>query len=150
MSKRIFVAIDNSSTSKKALDEAINLAKALGAELCIGTAVDEGPIAQHGLGLGTYIDIHKVEQEMRDAANALIDQAAATAEAAGCKPYRTLMESEKKRVAEMILEAATRWDADLIVLGTHGRRGFERFLMGSVAENLVRIATTSLLLVRET
>jgi len=50
----------------------------------------------------------------------------------------------------MILEAATRWDADLIVLGTHGRRGFERFLMGSVAENLVRIATTSLLLVRET
>jgi nucleotide-binding universal stress UspA family protein len=150
MSKRIFVAIDNSSTSKKALDEAINLAKALGAELCIGTAVDEGPIAQHGLGLGTYIDIQKVEQEMRDAANALIDQAAATAEAAGCKPYRTLMESEKKRVAEMILEAATRWDADLIVLGTHGRRGFERFLMGSVAENLVRIATTSLLLVRET
>jgi len=150
MSKRIFVAIDNSSTSKKALDEAINLAKALGAELCIGTAVDEGPIAQHGLGLGTYIDIQKVEQEMRDAANALIDQAAATAEAAGYKPYRTLMESEKKRVAEMILEAATRWDADLIVLGTHGRRGFERFLMGSVAENLVRIATTSLLLVRET
>jgi len=127
MSKRIFVAIDNSSTSKKALDEAINLAKALGAELCIGTAVDEGPIAQHGLGLGTYIDIQKVEQEMRDAANALIDQAAATAEAAGCKPYRTLMESEKKRVAEMILEAATRWDADLIVLGTHGRRGLSAF-----------------------
>ena len=89
-------------------------------------------------------------QARLDAANEAAVQAAATAEAAGCKPYRTLMESEKKRVAEMILEAATRWDADLIVLGTHGRRGFERFLMGSVAENLVRIATTSLLLVRET
>ena len=49
----------------------------------------------------------------------------------------------------MIADAATQWSADLIVVGTHGRRGFERLLVGSVAENLVRIATCSLLLVRE-
>lgn len=45
-------------------------------------------------------------------------------------------------------QAAGQWDADLIVIGTHGRRGFERMVMGSAAENLVRLATTSLFLVR--
>jgi nucleotide-binding universal stress UspA family protein len=51
-------------------------------------------------------------------------------------------------LAEDIPLAVVYEDADLIVIGTHGRRGFERMVMGSVAENLVRIATTSLFLVR--
>ena len=63
-------------------------------------------------------------------------------------PYRILVESDNKRIAELIVDASKQWDADLIVIGTHGRRGFERMFMGSVAENLVRIATTSLFLVR--
>jgi nucleotide-binding universal stress UspA family protein len=149
MSKRIFVAIDSSTTSQKALDEAIQLAAAPGASLCIGTALEESALMQHGMGLGSYIDIDKVKLEMRDIGNALLEQAAAKAVAAGCDPYRILIESDKKRVAEMIVDAAAQWNADLIVIGTHGRRGFERVLVGSVAENLVRIATTSLLLVRE-
>lgn len=149
MSKRIFVAIDSSTTAQKALDEAIHLATALGASLCIATAVDEGPLAQHGMGLGTYIDIDKVKEEMCEASNVLLDQAAAKATAAGGQAERMLIESTQRRVAEMIADAASQWQADLIVVGTHGRRGFERLLVGSVAENLVRIATTSLLLVRE-
>jgi nucleotide-binding universal stress UspA family protein len=149
MSKRIFVAIDSSSTAQKALDEAIRLASALGASLCIATAVDEGPLIQHGMGLGTYIDIDKVKAEMRESSNALLDQSLAQASVAGCPAERLLIESSQRRVAEMIADAAAQWGADLIVVGTHGRRGFERLLVGSVAENLVRIATTSLLLVRE-
>jgi nucleotide-binding universal stress UspA family protein len=54
-----------------------------------------------------------------------------------------------RRPAEAIAEAAGDWGADLIIVGTHGRRGFQRMLMGSVAENLVRIAGVSLMLVRE-
>jgi nucleotide-binding universal stress UspA family protein len=150
MHKRIFVAIDDSSTAQKALDEAIDLAVAVGAELCIGTALDEAPLAQHGMGLGSYIDVDRIKQEMRDAGNALLDRAAAKAKGAGCEPYRILMESDKKRLSDMIVDAATQWNADLIVMGTHGRRGFERLLVGSVAEHVIRIATTSLLLVRET
>lgn len=149
MSKRIFVAIDNSSTSQKALDEAIQLAKALGASLCIATAADEGPLTQHGMGLGTYIDIDKMKEEMRGASSMLLAQALDKANTAGCQAEHMLIESSQKRVAEMISEAASQWNADLIVVGTHGRRGFERLLVGSVAENLVRIATTSLMLVRE-
>jgi nucleotide-binding universal stress UspA family protein len=149
MSKRIFVAIDSSATSQNALDEAIQLAAAPGVSLCIGTALEEIGLEQHGMGLGSYIDIDKVKLEMRGIGDALLDQAAAKAVAAGCDPYRILIESSNKRVAEMIVDAATQWNADLIVIGTHGRRGFERMLVGSVAENLVRIATTSLLLVRK-
>ena len=149
MSNRIFVAIDDSTTSEKALDKAIQIAKALGAELCIANAIDEGPLTQHGMGLGSYIDVDKVKQEMRADHAALLDKAEARAVAAGIKAEKKLIESTSKRVAEMISEAAGQWKADLIVVGTHGRRGVERMLVGSVAENLVRIATTSLLLVRE-
>lgn len=150
MYKRILVAIDSSSTAQKALTEAIALARAGGAPLCIVHAIDEGPLAQHGMGLGSYIDVDKVKQEMRDAGNALLAQALAKAQEAGCAQTEAqLIESTHQRLADMIVDAATQWHADLIVMGTHGRRGFERLLVGSVAEHMVRIATTSLLLVRE-
>ena len=149
MYTRIMVAIDTSATAQKALDEAIRLAGTLGARLCITYAADEGALTQHGMGLGTYIDIEKVKVEIRDAGSRLLDTAVDKAAALTCKAERMLVESADKRVAEMIVDAAHTWRADLIVVGTHGRRGFERLLVGSVAENLVRIATTSLLLVRE-
>jgi nucleotide-binding universal stress UspA family protein len=149
MYQRIFVAIDNSSTARKALDEAIQLAAKLGAGLCIGTALDEAPLTQHGMGLGSYIDVDKIKQEMRDTGNALLEAAMARARTAGCDPYCILIESDKKRLSEMIIEAAGQWNADLIVMGTHGRRGFERLLVGSVAEHMIRSVSTSLLLVRE-
>ena len=59
-----------------------------------------------------------------------------------------LVESEEKHVSDMLIEAASEWQADLLVVGTHGRRGIERFFVGSVAERLVRKGQTSLLLVR--
>ena len=147
MYKRILVAIDNSTTAQKALDEAITLARSLGASLCITHAADEGPLTQHGMGLGSYIDVDKIKEEMRNTGNALLAQA--LAKAAGCQAEVKLLESAQKRLGDMIIAAATEWQADLIVMGTHGRRGFERFLVGSVAEHMVRTSTTSLLLVRE-
>ncbi len=138
MYKRILVAIDNSTTAQKALDEAITLARSLGASLCIANAADEGPLTQHGMGLGSYIDIDKVKEEMREAGNALLDQALAKATTAGCQAEVKLIESAQRRLGDMIIGAAAEWQADLIVMGTHGRHGFERFLVGSVAEHMVR------------
>lgn len=149
MYTRILVAIDDSSTSAKALDEAVNLARVLGAALCIAHVADEGPITQHGMGLGTYIDIDKVKAEIRQGGNSLLDAAQAKAAAQGLQAERILIESTRRRVAEALADAVQAWGADLVVIGTHGRRGFERLLVGSVAENLVRIAATSLMLVRE-
>lgn len=149
MYKRILVAIDDSSTSAKALDEAINLAKALGAALCVAHAADEGTLVQLGIGLENHLDIEKTKQDIQSASNALLDAAVAKAAAAGCTAEKRHIESSRRRVAEMIADAAKEWQADLVVVGTHGRRGFEAMLVGSVAENLVRIASTSLMLVRE-
>src|SRR5574340_201024 len=83
MYTRILVAIDDSPTAAKALDEAIRLASALGAALCVAHAADEGPITQHGMTLEAHIDIDKVKADMRDDSNKLLDQAVATAAAAG-------------------------------------------------------------------
>jgi len=150
MYSRILVAIDSSATAQKALEEAIRMAVALGAGLCIAHAIDAAALVQHGMGLGTYIDIEKVKGEMRDAGNRLLDLAVGKATVAGCRAERLLIESENdRRVAEMIADGARDWRADLVVVGAHGRHGFERMLVGSVAENLVRIAATALLLVRE-
>ena len=52
------------------------------------------------------------------------------------------------RAADRIVDAASRWPADLIVMGTHGRRGFERFALGSDAETVLRSSTVPVLLVR--
>lgn len=149
MYKRIMVAIDSSATASKALKEAVQLAKSVGAELCIVHAEDESLLEQHGMGIGTYIDVEKAEAAIRAAGNRLLDDAAAVATAEGIAAEKKLFASGKKRVPDLIAEGATEWQADLIVVGTHGRRGFERMIVGSVAEKLVRVAGTSLLLVRD-
>jgi nucleotide-binding universal stress UspA family protein len=59
-----------------------------------------------------------------------------------------LLETEGKRVASVIDDDAKRWPADLIVIGTHGRSGISRLLLGSVAEGVVRGASVPVLLVR--
>jgi len=120
----------------------------IGTELCIGHAEDESLVEQHGPGIGTFIDIEKTEAAMRTAGNKLLDDAAALAAAEGIAAERRLLESGKKRVSHLIAEGATEWQADLIVVGTHGRHGFDRMVVGSVAEKLVRIAETSVLLVK--
>ena len=149
MYTKVFVAIDNSSTAKKALDEAIALAGALKAELCIAFVADEAGLMQHGMGLGSYIDVNKVKADMQSMGNQLLDEAVAKAAASGCQAQKLLIESANRRVAETLSDAATRWGANLLVIGAHGVRGVERLLVGSVAENLTRICSISLLIVRQ-
>ena len=55
-----------------------------------------------------------------------------------------------KHIYDVIEEEATQWPADLVVIGTHGRRGISRLLLGSVAEGLTRISTKPILLIRGT
>jgi nucleotide-binding universal stress UspA family protein len=117
--------------------------------LCIAHAADESLLAQHGMGLGSYIDVERTKQAIRDASQTLLGDAAQKAATAGLTAETRLLEASDKRVAEQIAAGAEAFGADLIVIGTHGRRGFARLLVGSVAENLVRIAHTSLLMVRD-
>lgn len=147
MYQRILVSIDGSSTSDRGLDEAVELAKAFGSTLQLVHVVDPIPftVGYEALGRDTGRDIDSIEQ----AAQQMLDAAKARAIAAGAKNVETvLIERMTARISERIVEQAKAWRADLIVIGTHGRRGVGRMLLGSDAEQTVRIAPVPVLLVR--
>lgn len=146
MPQSIFVAIDGSSAANKALDQAIALAQVLKSRLSISFVTDEADLMQHGMGLGSFINVEKIKEEIHNGADKMLDEA--VARATGCQAERLLITSSNHRVAEAIADAAKAWNADLLVVGAHGVSGIERLLVGSVAEKLTRICPMSLLIVR--
>ncbi|MBK7356050.1 universal stress protein [Propionivibrio sp.] len=148
MFKRIMAAIDESYMASPVLHTAIELAKISGARLVICHAVDETLFANRQMEMLLPNSVGKAEYRMRLGAEGMLGKAAATARASGVEIEVKLIESEIKHVSDMLAEAAIEWQADLLVVGTHGQRGMERFFVGSVAERLVRKSEISLLLVR--
>jgi nucleotide-binding universal stress UspA family protein len=148
MNKRIFVAYDGSTCSVKALDEAILLARTLSATLCIAH-VDEDRGLHGGMDIQAYVDRVGKVKKIHNQLEKMLDEAVTRASAAGCQVEREMIAANHRRPAEAIADAARDWKADLIIVGTHGRKGFHRLLVGSVAEQLVRVAEISLMLVRE-
>ena len=147
MYKRILVSIDGSPTSDKGLDEAARLAKLCGAGLRLIHIVDPIP-ATTGysvMGRTTAQDIAAVENAGRE----LLDAGKQRALAVGAGDVDTvLVDRTMGRISERIVEQAKSWGAELIVIGTHGRHGVGRMLLGSDAEQTVRIAPVPVLLVR--
>lgn len=148
MYKRIMVAVDESFMTSQVMEAAIELAKATGAQVAICHAIDETILAQREVAMMLPNSVGKTEARMRLGAQGFLDRLLQTARAAGVEAEIKLVESEQKHVSDMLIDAAGEWQADLLVVGTHGRRGIERFFVGSVAERLVRKGQTSLLLVR--
>ncbi len=144
MYQRIMVAIDGSETAERGLKEAVNLAKDQNAKLAIVHVIDIVVVFGAGQFPGTYIEA------TRELARDTIEHARKTAQAAGIEPEIQSPEivTSGYHVADKIAELARDWNADLLVVGTHGRRGVTRLLLGSVAERIVRIAPCPLLLVR--
>lgn len=146
MYQRILVPVDGSPTSSKGLDEAIRLAKLTGARLRLVNVVDEITFATGFEGYAAYTT--DVLHELKQAGEKILANATATVQAAGVEVDSALFESFSGRVSDLVVGEATRWGADLIVVGTHGRRGVRRFVLGSDAEQIVRAAPTPVLLVR--
>jgi nucleotide-binding universal stress UspA family protein len=144
MYQRIMAAIDGSETAARGLQEAIRLAKDQKAKLAIVHVIDLVVVFGAGQFPGPYVEA------TRDVARSTIDQARKSAQAAGIEPEVLSPEivTTDYRVADTIAQAALDWKADLLVVGTHGRRGMSRLLVGSVAENIVRVAPCPLLLIR--
>lgn len=85
---------------------------------------------------------------MRKGGKKLLRSAEATVRARGLKVDSVLQESVGGLTAVLVVRQVRKWGADLIVIGTHGRRGMKRLVMGSDAEEIVRIAPVPVLLVR--
>ena len=146
MYKRIMVAVDGSETGERALNEAIRLAIELQGQLHIVHALELVNVSWDA-ELPDPIDIWDI---MTKSGTEILHRAEVTARAAGIKFDTKLIEITTlgQRIPEAIASEADTWPADLIAIGTHGRRGLSRLLLGSVAEGVVRVASKPVLLIR--
>ena len=143
--KRILVPVDGSSTSFAGLSEALRLARSQKAKLKLLHIVDELMIFSSS---EAGINIEPVIESMKRSGKKILDKAAKLAASRGVRPETELWESATARVAEVLVARAKRWRADLIVMGTHGRHGVNRLVLGSDAELVVRNSPVPVLLVR--
>ena len=146
MFKRILVAVDASQTGELALETAIGLAAESQGQLRIVHVVDTANV-----NIGAELaDQYKVSESLVDNAQKILNPAERIADAAGVAAEASVItiDALNKRIPEAIADDAEAWSADLIVIGTHGRRGLSRLLLGSVAEGVTRLATKPVLLVR--
>ncbi len=146
MCQRILVPIDGGATSAEGVDEAVRLAALTGAELRLMHGV---VAADHTNGFETgVVYCIDVLPRMRQAGARVLAAGARRAERPGVTVGTTLVETTVAgQIAERIVDEARAWRADVIVVGSHGRRGADRFFMGSVAEQLARHAPVPVLIV---
>ena len=142
---KILVPVDGSETSACGLDEAIKIAGKLGSRIRLVHIMNEFVF---GGGGGIYASDLIVS--LRNGGQSLLEQAAARVRQQGVEADTVMIESMGASAADFIVDHARLWSADLIVMGTHGRRGLVRVAMGSDAECVVRIASVPVLLVRNT
>jgi nucleotide-binding universal stress UspA family protein len=142
--KRILVPVDGGATSAGGLLEAIKLAHDGRAKLLLLHVVEEYAILglpEAGASIGPVLDA------LKSAGRRTLAKIERSARRLGVRPETKLIEDFSGRVANAIVDEAKRWRADAIVMGTHGRRGLNRVLLGSDAELVVRYSPVPVLLV---
>ena len=142
---KIVVAVDGSSTSDLALQEAIRVASSGGSVLAL-YVVDNGVML---FDAGFY-DPTQIERAYLDSGKKALEAAGRVLGAAGVQ-FETRLVTDPAVIGDIagsINAAASEWGGDLLVIGTHGRRGVRRLVLGSVAEAVIRQSTMPVLLVR--
>jgi nucleotide-binding universal stress UspA family protein len=145
MYQRILVPIDGGHTSTFGLQEAIRLAVDQRAMLRLVHVVDELVVAQNVEG---YINAGELLDSLEASGKKALQKAVALARTHKLKVEAALFEIVGGRVADVIIREAKKWKADLIVMGTHGRSGFGRIVLGSDAEAVLHETRIPVLLVR--
>lgn len=144
MYQRILVPIDGSATAHLALQEAIKLAAGKAQMRLIYVIEETYPLDAEGYA---FIDYSALQEAVRKTGERALVQAAEIVRESGVTEEAALLDAAGERVATVIDREALNWKADLIVIGTHGRSGLSRLLLGSVAEEVVRGAPVPVLLV---
>jgi nucleotide-binding universal stress UspA family protein len=142
--RKILVAVDGSSAAHRGLREAVRLAGEEGSQLIVLHVLNE----YYAFASPDALPPADVVPGLREGARKILDKAAAAAGKQGVKATTVLRETFGGAAADAIVREARRQRADLIVLGTHGRRGLRRLVLGSDAEQVVRSAPVPVLLVR--
>lgn len=144
MYQRILVPIDGSHTSDCALEEAIKFARIHQAKLILLHILED----VRYLDVENYMNYAQLIEPVRNSVQDMLAKSTEHARQAGVEVEKKLLEAKGRRVASVIVDEATQWPADLIVIGTHGRSGFDRLLLGSIAEGVLRMAHIPILLIR--
>jgi len=147
MYRKILVATDGSTLSKKAVRSAIELAGAVGAELVALYVVPRYPISyfEGGVTVSTA-EIARTEKQWADKGQAVVDAVRDAAEAAGVKAKAAVARSDL--VAESILATVKKNKCDLVVMASHGRKGLKRILLGSETQQVLTHSTVPVLVLR--
>lgn len=142
---RILVPVDGSEAANRGLMEAIAMGKSEGATLRLIHVVNE-LMFDTGYAPTMYYD--QLVESMREGGKEILRKAQALVHEHGAQSQTVLLESIGGRAADLIVEQAQQWPADVIVMGTHGRRGLKRLAMGSDAEMVLRLSPVPVLMVR--
>jgi nucleotide-binding universal stress UspA family protein len=147
MYQRILVPVDGSDCAKRGLSEAIALARLTSARVRLVHVIDE-PLVAIGadVAAGASADLAGIA---REAAQRVLADATETVKLAGIPVDDVLLDSFDGRLCDLVAAAAKSWSAELVVIGTHGRRGLGRLLLGSDAEQILRLSPVPVLLVRQ-
>jgi len=144
--QRILVPIDGSATAERGLTEAIAIARSSGGSIRVIHVLDE-LVFVSGFETGASY-ANTVLPQLRKSSERIVLAARDRAQAAGVSVDTLCVECFARRTADVIVEQAAAWPADLIVIGTHGRRGVSRLMLGSDAEQVLRLAPVPVLLTR--
>ena len=144
MYQSILVPLDGSEPSLGGLRHAIDIAREAKATLHLVHVIDSFPLM---FELSSQGGIESMSQSLRRWAEGMLETGRRQAAEQGVKAEVILRELTQGRVADVIIEVAKEASCDLIVLGTHGRRGLRRMMLGSDAEAVARTSTVPVLLV---
>ena len=143
--KRILVPCDGSEVSNRALVSALQIARDGGGRVRVLHVLDQIDYLAGGYEYAGAAVLEELQRQSRK----VLEDAAAICQSAGV-PYDTVLVDEPgSRLGDKVADQALTWDADLVVVGTHGRKGLSRAILGSGAEQIVRFAPVSVLVVRE-
>jgi nucleotide-binding universal stress UspA family protein len=142
MYKRILVPIDGSDTSNRALVAALQLARENGGRVRLLHTIDDLAF------VSAFEYPGQVLVAARKGGAKALEDALAIANASGVPADTRLSEVTGQRLGEVVADEARSWQADLVVIGTHGRRGVSRMLLGSGAEQVLRLSPVPVLAVR--
>jgi nucleotide-binding universal stress UspA family protein len=145
--KTILVPLDSSLLAEQALEHALDLATTEDTTILLVTVL---PNPQQRIGLSDTFAPLWLEEVQKSEANRLQDYLLATAQKLRRRGLKVQTETPTGNPAAAIIRTATKRHADMIVMTTHGRSGFQRLWLGSVATSIVHQSTCPLLLVRST
>ena len=148
MFKRILVPVDGSPTSGHGLTQALELARSQGATLYLLHVLDEHMLLGYAEAGAVAAVTEDFLAALRASGRRILERARAKVAKARVKSKTLMVDNIMSSVADVIIAEAGKTRADLIVMGTHGRRGVSRLVLGSDSEGVVRGAPVPVLLVK--